>query len=163
MEIRKATPGDLESIAEVFRKCWTISYIDILPKQVREEMSVENAREMWKAAVAPNPDRETFVIVEDGNVVGMARVGADEENTSRGHLFSLYISPESAGKGFGRALLRVVLNSLKERGFTRFSLWVFKDNPTARALYESEGFVITGAEKIDPRWKIPQIEMATVK
>ena len=163
MEIRAAHIDDLEEIVDVFRKCWTLSYESILPKNVRDEMSVDAAREMWKGAFEQHPDRENFVITDDDRVLGMARIGVDENDSSAGHLFSLYVSPESAGKGLGRALLRDVLGRLRQRGFNKITLWVFKDNPTARGLYESEGFTPTGAEKTDPRWKIPQIEMVTVK
>lgn len=163
MEIKPAHIDDLEEIVDVFRKCWTLSYVDILPKIVRDEMSVDAARQMWRGAVEPHPERETFVITDEDRIVGMARIGVDENDSSAGHLFSLYVSPESAGKGLGRALLREVMGRLHERGFNKITLWVFKDNPTARGLYESEGFIPTGAEKTDPRWQIPQIEMATVK
>lgn len=124
-------------------------------------MSAAAAREMWRAAVEPHVDRTTLVVIDEAKVVGVARVGVDEADKSRGHLFSLYISPDSAGKGLGRKLLQAALAELHTRGFATITLWVFKENRPARALYESENFSPTGNEKIDPRWQIPQIEMAT--
>ena len=56
-------------------------------------------RELWSGAVLPHPDRETLVVEADGEIVGMARIGVDPLNSTRGHLFSLYISPIWLEKG----------------------------------------------------------------
>ena len=115
--VRTATPTDLDSLVDIFRACWLTSYKEILPQSVRDEMSVEKAREMWTLSVAPHPDRTTFVIELDSKVVGVARVGSDVINSTRGHLFSLYVHPDNAGRGLGKTLLRRALASLRENGF----------------------------------------------
>lgn len=157
--VRTATVADLDSLVEIFRACWLTSYRDILPLSVRDEMSVEKAREMWALSVTPHPERTTFVIELDGTVVGVARVGTDVLNSSRGHLFSLYVHPDNAGRGLGKILLRHALASLRDKGFEEITLWVFKNNAPTRNLYSSLGFLETGQERIDERWKNPEIEM----
>jgi ribosomal protein S18 acetylase RimI-like enzyme len=157
--VRTATVDDLDSLVEIFRACWLTSYRDILPQSVRDEMSVEKAQEMWALSVIPHPERTTFVIEQDGMVVGVARVGSDVSNSTRGHLFSLYVHPDNAGRGLGKLLLRHALASLREKGFEEITLWVFKNNAPTRNLYSSLGFLETGQERIDDRWKIPEIEM----
>jgi ribosomal protein S18 acetylase RimI-like enzyme len=99
------------------------------------------------------------VIELDGRVVGVARVGSDVTNVARGHLFSLYVHPDNAGRGLGKILLRHALASLREIGFEEITLWVFKNNAPTRNLYSSLGFQETGQERIDERWKNPEIEM----
>lgn len=157
--VRKATTADLDSLVDIFRACWLTSYKEILPQSVRDEMSVEKAREMWALSVKPHPERTTFVIELDGRVVGVARVGSDVSNLARGHLFSLYVHPDNAGRGLGKILLRHALASLREIGFEEITLWVFKNNAPTRNLYSSLGFQETGQERIDERWKNPEIEM----
>ncbi len=157
--VRTATVDDLDSLVEIFRACWLTSYRDILPLSVRDEMSVEKAREMWALSVTPHPERTTFVIELNGVVVGVARVGADVSNSARGHLFSLYVHPDNAGRGLGKLLLKHALASLRENGFEEITLWVFKNNAPTRNLYSSLGFLETGQERIDERWKNPEIEM----
>ena len=83
----------------------------------------------------------------------MARIGIDGDSV---HLFSLYVSPRVAGKGVGSGLLSHALD-----GFTHRTLWVFKDNQIAQNLYKKFGFEFTGAEKTDPRWQIPEVEMSS--
>ncbi|MDP1852452.1 MAG: GNAT family N-acetyltransferase [Candidatus Planktophila sp.] len=157
--VRQATTADLDSLVKIFRACWLTSYKDILPESVRDEMSVEKAHQMWAHSVAPHAARTTFVIELAGQVVGVTRVGSDESNSMRGHLFSLYVHPDNAGRGLGKILLKHALASLREIGFEEITLWVFKNNAPTRHLYRSLGFQETGQERIDDRWKNPEIEM----
>jgi len=122
-------------------------------------MTSEKAREMWGASVTPHPDRTTLVVEIADSVVAVARIGIDPNDGMSGHLFSLYVHPNSSGKGIGRTLLLEAMKRLSEQGFTRRTLWVFRDNAIAQKLYSSFGFIPSGAEKTDPRWKIPEIEM----
>lgn len=157
--IRPAVPNDLDFLVEIFRSCWLISYKGLLPKEVQEEMTAEKARQMWSLSVQPHPDRITFIIEENKVPVGVARVGVDVSNKTLGHLFSLYVHPNSAGRGIGTTLLKYVLSTLRERNFEEITLWVFKENAPTRKLYRTLGFVETGQERIDDRWRIPEIEM----
>lgn len=157
--VRPASESDLDSLVTIFRACWLTSYKDILPRSVRDEMSVEKAREMWALSLTPHPDRTTFVIELNGTVVGVARVGRDVLNSGRGHLFSLYVHPDNAGRGLGKSLLRQALHSLRDIGYEEITLWVFTNNAPTRNLYSSLGFQETGQERIDDRWKNPEIEM----
>ena len=159
MKIRTATPRDLDAIVEVFRACWNLSYAELLPNEVRADMTQERAREMWSAAVTSHPDRTTLVVELEGSVVAIARIGIDPNDGKSGHLFSLYVHPGNSGQGIGRALLIEAMKRLSEQGFARRTLWVFRDNAIAQKLYSSFGFIPSGAEKTDPRWKIPEIEM----
>jgi len=157
--IRPAVPNDLDILVEIFRSCWLISYKGLLPKEVQDEMTVEKARQMWLLSVQPHPDRITFIIEEKEVAVGVARVGVDVSDETRGHLFSLYVHPNNAGRGLGTKLLKHVLSTLRERNFEEITLWVFKENAPTRNLYRTLGFVETGQERIDDRWRIPEIEM----
>lgn len=157
--IRPAESADLESLIEIFRACWLHSYKDLLPQSVRDDMTVDKAREMWSLSVQPHPERTTFVIEDNDMPVGVARVGKDISNELRGHLFSLYVHPDNAGRGLGKQLLTYALSSLRNRDFEEITLWVFKDNASTRKLYSSFGFQETGQERTDDRWKIPEIEM----
>ena len=157
--VRPVSESDLDSLVTIFRACWLTSYKDILSQTVRDEMTQDKTREMWAKSVQSHPERTTFVIEEDGAPVGMARIGRDVINVDRGHLFSLYVHPDNAGRGLGKKLLRHSLGFLRENGFSEISLWVFKNNTPTRNLYSSLGFVKTGQERIDDRWKNLEIEM----
>lgn len=122
-------------------------------------MDIEAATQLLTAAANPKPGRFTLVATEGELDLGFASFGSDLENETRGHLFSLYVAPESAGRGVGRKLLNAVIAQLSNIEKSEVTLWVFKENPTAIGLYRKFGFIETGREKTDERWQIPQIEM----
>ncbi len=159
MTVRPGTADDIDAIVRIFRACWQESYRDLLNEDVRSAMTLENATNLWLPALTPNSDRETLVACIGENPIGMARIGRDPDFANRGHLFSLYIEPECAGKGFGRALLTAALSKLSERGSKEISLWVFKANLGALGLYKKMGFKPTGRERMDTRWQSLEIEM----
>ena len=92
-------------------------------------------------------------------LVGFFRIGTDKNDPTRGHLFSLYVDPELAGRGFGTKLLQNAVASTRAKGFNEMTLWVFEENTAARSLYEKFGFSPTGENKITPEWNTPEIEM----
>lgn len=159
MTIRPGRAEDIDAIVRVFRACWLESYRDLLSEDVRNAMNVEKARDLWLPALTSKSDRETLVACIEENPIGMARIGRDPDFPDRGHLFSLYIEPEYAGRGFGKALLTAALSRLSECGSTEISLWVFKTNLGALGLYKKMGFEPTGRERIDARWQSLEIEM----
>jgi ribosomal protein S18 acetylase RimI-like enzyme len=158
MLIRPVESNDLGSLVTVFRACWNISYRDLISAEVREAMDIATTTNLLSASANPKPGRFTLVAIED-ETLGFASFGNDAEDESRGHLFSLYVSPENAGKGVGSKLLTEVIAKLEQLDKPEITLWVFKENPTAIGLYRKFGFSETGREKTDERWQIPQIEM----
>ena len=122
-------------------------------------MDVDAATTLLTRAVNPNPGRHTLIADEAEIGLGFASFGSDPEDATKGHLYSLYVSPESAGKGVGSKLLAEVITTLEQIDKAEITLWVFKENPAAIGLYRKSGFVETGRQKTDERWQIPQIEM----
>ena len=158
MLIRPVESSDLGSLVTVFRACWNISYRDLISAEVRKAMDIATTTNLLSASANPKPGRFTLVATDD-ETLGFASFGNDVDDESRGHLFSLYVSPESAGKGVGSKLLAEVISALAQIDKSEITLWVFKENPTAIGLYRKFGFSETGREKTDERWQIPQIEM----
>jgi ribosomal protein S18 acetylase RimI-like enzyme len=158
MLIRPVESTDLGSLVTVFRACLNISYRDLISAEVREAMDVATTTNLLAASANPKPGRFTLVATDD-ETLGFASFGNDADDESRGHLFSLYVSPESAGKGVGSKLLAEVISALAQVDKAEITLWVFKENLTAIGLYRKFGFSETGREKTGERWQIPQIEM----
>ena len=95
----------------------------------------------------------------------IALTGVDEEGTPVGHLIIRYpkenddssvrfgfviVDPEIRGKGYGRELLRLAIDYVRNNlTATRIDLGVFVNNPKAKRCYESVGFTEYGAHIID--------------
>ncbi len=159
MILRNAETSDISAISALFLRCWKGSYANVLSKDVRDRMTEEASIELWSNALGANPERETILGFEEGILVGFFRIGPDKNDLTRGHLFSLYVDPELAGRGFGTRLLENAVALTRTNGFNEMTLWVFEENTAARSLYEKFGFSPTGENKITPEWNTPEIEM----
>ena len=160
VRIRRATPGDAEPMAAVMVAAWRDGY----PGIVADEVIVAQTVELWQpvlaeaAAADAGPDAGVVVALDgDDHVVGFAGFRPDPDEPSVGHLASLYVDPGAAGGGVGGRLLERAVAELADAGRETVTLWVFRDNARARALYERFGFRADGTELVDLRWRVPQV------
>ena len=159
MEFRTATVEDLPVIAEIFLRCWTISYKSVLSESARNSFTSESAAELWRKSIEIPGDKETLLLIDDEKTVAVFRIGSDKDDPSRGHLFSLYVDPDSAGRGFGKSALKEAIERNRARGFTHMTLWVFANNEIANSLYTKNGFAPTGKSRTTPEWGALEIEL----
>jgi ribosomal protein S18 acetylase RimI-like enzyme len=78
-------------------------------------------------------------------MAGMSWANIQPENPRQAHLFQMWVAPEFRRSGAARMLLERAVNWTREQGCTELLLSVTEGNSGARALYESAGFVATGA------------------
>lgn len=92
---------------------------------------------------ATRDDSLVLVGVIDEIIVGVASVYRLKPTFTR-HVgeFSVEVHPGKQRRGLGRALTRACIEWAKSRGVERLELCTRQDNDRARALYESEGFVL---------------------
>ena len=159
MEFRAATINDLPVIAEIFLRCWTISYKSVLSESARNSFTPESAAELWRKSIELPEDKQTLLLIDGEKAVAVFRIGSDKDDPLRGHLFSLYVDPDSAGRGFGKSALREATERNRDRGFTQMTLWVFADNEIANSLYTKSGFAPTGKSRTTPEWGALEIEL----
>ncbi|GAB2565875.1 ribosomal protein S18-alanine N-acetyltransferase [Dyella jejuensis] len=78
-----------------------------------------------------------WVLCSEGQVIGygILSVGAGEA-----HVLNVCIGPEHRGQGFGRHLMRRLLDIARWNGAERVFLEVRPSNPNAQQLYASLGF-----------------------
>jgi GNAT superfamily N-acetyltransferase len=104
-----------------------------------EEMKLEE----WTALLEPthNSDKVTFVVVQDGQVVGTASLDNEDlppRSDLTPWLASVYVVPEFRAKGLGQQLIEAVEHEAKARGFDKLYL-----HTTDRAaFYEKRGWQI---------------------
>jgi ribosomal protein S18 acetylase RimI-like enzyme len=154
--LRPADEGDLDAVTRVFLACWHNSYAGLLPPDVRDLYTPDNARELWRRV----PLEHLLVAEVTGRgVLGMVRFGADPDDPERGHVFSLYVDPHSQGLGLGRALLTTAGEALGARGYAQATLWVFTDNTAARAFYARLGWQPDGATRTEAAYRLPEIRL----
>ncbi len=157
--IRSAVPADAKAMAEVFVAAWRQAYPGVVPDDVLADLDLDRTETWLAGLIANRVQGSTDVAVRDGRVIGFVRYGTDEEG---GHVFGLYVHPETAGYGVGRALLGHAEARLAETGSQRVWLYVFAANERARRLYDRSGYVPDGTERVEPEYQAQEVRLVKV-
>ena len=146
--IRPATLDDARQIAQVNVASWREAYTGIVPAEYLASLDPADRYDRWTALLGDR-DVRTWIATSDGtDVLGFATLGpARDEDAERGdvELYSIYLDPDSWGRGIARTLLRTSLGAAPHD--VRFSLWVLEDNERARHFYRRNGLVPDGVER----------------
>ena len=144
--IRSQRPEDAEALVDVHLRSWRWAYTGLIPDDYidllwsqRDERVERTRRQIREAA----PDERYWLAARDGAVVGLCYTHASGDEgpaPDTAEVGALYLAPEAAGRGVGRALL-----------FRRATLWVLDANARARRFYEAAGWRSDGASKVEER------------
>ncbi|MBL0706112.1 GNAT family N-acetyltransferase [Sinomonas sp. JC656] len=146
-----AVPADAEAILAVKDACWREAYAHLLPPEfLAHGLGGDPQRtERWRQLLAHDAAGRFALVRRRGRVVGFAGAGPAraEDDPPRvddlRELYTAYVLTEMYGTGAARAVVDRVL------GRGPAILWVFEDNPRARAFYAKLGFAPDGAGKLD--------------
>jgi ribosomal protein S18 acetylase RimI-like enzyme len=133
VSIRRAVPGDAQKIGAVFdaavHEGWTylgeLARNPMFPPEEWDELVIEHAP----------PNVLLVAIDEASNVVGFTAVHPQE-----GEMFLLFVHPEHARRGVGRALLDAAHKELRAAGCREAFLYTHEENERAIAVYEAAGY-----------------------
>jgi ribosomal protein S18 acetylase RimI-like enzyme len=96
----------------------------------------------------PGEDRRFWGAFETTSLQGI--VGLERErrakNRHKATVVGMYVAPECAGRGIGRALVDAVLREARDSGLGLLVLTVTEGNHAAISLYEGAGFHSFGVE-----------------
>ncbi|QLG28616.1 GNAT family N-acetyltransferase [Halorarum halophilum] len=140
MDLRDATPDDVEDVRAVANASLEASYGHVL-----SEGAIEDAVESWyeteELSRELDDDDAVFVVAEeDGEVVGFVQSYFVDRRERIGQLDWLHVHPDHRGHGVGSDLLRRVEAELLERGATRIEGRVLVANESGTEFYAEEGF-----------------------
>jgi len=118
------------------------------------EEDVEKPLSWAQKRLVPGPDApDDFVLGafdEDGRLTGSIglSVEARQKQRHKGFVFGMYVAPESAAQGIGRALLGACIERAQRiAGLEQLGLTVTASNLRAVRLYELAGFKAFGIEE----------------
>ncbi len=127
-----------------------VEYISWIANQVRERYGLDFAETMgvtveeyvrskYESFTSIQPDDGALFILEDaGKVIGMG--GLYRVDAKIGEIKRMYIKPEFRGKGYGKELLKKLIDRGKESEFTALRLDTGGFMDTAQHVYTSIGF-----------------------
>ncbi|GAB4097996.1 GNAT family N-acetyltransferase [Sinomonas halotolerans] len=145
-EIADAAPEDIEEVLAVKDQCWRESYTHLLPAEFLSGDLAESPdrAERWRRSLAHDAGLRLALVRREGRVVGFAGAGPalDERPPAPEQLYTAYLLKEMHGSGAGQAAVERVI------GHRPAYLWVFEENPRARAFYAKLGFAPDGAREV---------------
>lgn len=156
MRIREATVSDAGTIAGIHVRAWQAAYRGQLSDDYLDGLRAEDRLEQHRRSLEqPHPEFRTWVLEDEGTVVGFAVTGPSEDadaDQRTGEVYAIYLEPDRVGTGVGRLLFEHAIADLRERGFGAATLWVLQTNEPARRFYERAGWRLDGAttsERVD--------------
>jgi GNAT superfamily N-acetyltransferase len=142
--IRPAAIDDAPDIARVHVASWHSTYGGLLPGDFLDSLTEDAYADRWRRFIA---DRSNLAYVvddgHDGPVVGFASGGHERagEEGYKGELYAIYLLESAQGRGYGRELVRAMVDGLRGIGLDDMIVWVLRDNVPARDFYERMGGV----------------------
>jgi ribosomal protein S18 acetylase RimI-like enzyme len=157
---RPAGPEDAASMAHILVRTWRERYRGLVAQEVLDGLDEHGFATYFEERLAPGTGHGATIASVDGQAAGFIHFGPDEEDSTRGHVFSFYVLPSLSGRGVGRQLLADARAQLVARGYRTVTLWVFKDNEPTVRLYGRAGFVPDGAERVEREYGLVEQRMA---
>ena len=153
VRLRPAAPADVRAIAEFQTRCWAEAYRGLVPQSYLDRMTVAERETRWRGRVQSR--RYRVLLAElDGRLVG---VGSARRAHGIGvpplELRTLYVDAAQRGRGVATTLIEATI------GTAAAFLWVFAENPRARAFYAKHGFSPDGHGKTDPDTGVWEIRL----
>lgn len=144
-------------LAECHIECWREAYQDLVPAHVLAAFDVQRRADSWERIRVAYPGR-TVVAVVDDTVIGFASSGParDESPVAARELSAMYVRAAWYGTGVAQDLMDSVLPEDAD-----ISLWVFQENPRARAFYTKYAFELDGERRVEAF--TPAIEVRMVR
>ncbi|MCP9623776.1 GNAT family N-acetyltransferase [Nocardia otitidiscaviarum] len=135
----------VHSLAECHIACWREAYANLVPAQVLDAFDVDRRAEQLEKQRLRYPGR-TVVAVAGDAVIGFGSGGPslDDAAPTPHEINAMYVRAAWYGTGLAHDLMRAVLAPDVDT-----SLWVFKENPRARAFYRKYGFALDGGRRVE--------------
>ena len=138
MTIRKARPGDEDAIHDShMRSIREVCVHDHGEEEIKGWGYRERGTRYERAIV----EDYVWVVEHDDQIEGH---GFIKINGATAHIYSLYVTPVVLGKGYGKAIMKLMLNTAREQGVQEITL---ESSLTAHQFYQHFGFVDTEALK----------------
>ncbi len=137
--IRDALESDAEGIITVHQNAVHVTAKDFYEQEILDEWSpIFSSRTLlMQEKLEKNPENSIILVIEsDGKIAGFGEIVPAQEE-----LRAVYIDPQFARIGFGRALLQELISRAKKQGVAKLILHA---SLNAKNFYVQNGFKIDG-------------------
>lgn len=145
-DIRQAVPSDAERLGFVRYHSWLETYSGLIDADYLAAQSVAGSVAIFRKTACQNVIAATV----GGEIVGFCGFGKyrfDDAAEGCGEIHGIYILRQYQRLSLGKRLIREAKARLAALGYHTVLLWVLKENRSAVAFYEKQGFHFDGSEK----------------
>jgi phosphinothricin acetyltransferase len=137
VEVRPATAGDLSSVNDIYNQ-----YVAETHYTFDVEPMSTDARREWFTHYGADGRYRVVVAVSEGRVIGYASSSRFRAKPAYETSIetSIYLAPESVGRGAGTRLYEALFNLLEGQDVHRAYAGIALPNPASIALHERFGF-----------------------
>jgi len=149
MDVRQATPDDVESIRHVALESLTATYASFLGEE-----TIETAVGQWYADedvsdLLEDEDALVLVAVEDGEIVGFSQNDVVRATETLGEIRWLHVDPDHRGEGVGDHLLEATRAALADRDVDQLLGLVLAENEAGNEFYVGHEFELLDSRTLD--------------
>jgi GNAT superfamily N-acetyltransferase len=139
--LRPVTSADAALLAELHIESWRVAYRGLLRDAYLDGPIEPERLAVWRERLdAMGPSHFGFVAEEAGDAVGFAFLYGNHDPRWGTLLDNLHVRPSRRGGGIGRRLLEAsAAESARRCPGSPLHLFVYEDNPSARAFYARMG------------------------
>ncbi len=153
MEIREATPSDLEAIASLHTRSWRLAYRGMLSDAYLDGDLLADRRALWQQRFSTPTANQYIAVAEvDHAIVGLACAFGDHDARWGTLLENIHVAPEHKGGGIGAQMVRhIAQRCVRSHSSDVLHLWVLAANVAAQGFYQRMG--ASAVEQTD--WDAP--------
>lgn len=138
IKILKATLTHVEDFTFVFCESWKVAYKNILSEEEIEKNTNKEKRKQMFTSLFISENGYFFIAYDESFPCGIVYARIDIKNNIE--IVALYTIPDYWGKGVGKKLMDIVLETAKKYNLRKMELWTLDKNFRARKFYEKYGF-----------------------
>jgi len=148
--VRRANYADLKGLAALHRQSWVDSHGDIFPAWYVAERPFAFFHGLWEAFL-DDDQRPVLVAVSQSGLQGFVRYGrlgltSGSHGMRLGEIHTIYVSPNTQGRGIGSVLLAHAEQGLASAGWNNAVLSVSAQRTSAIRFYKYHGWSRQGDE-----------------
>jgi len=149
INIRKVKVGDANTLAFIQTESWKSAFNRILSKEDLDRYTDMNRAITLYSKLLNENIGNGFILTIDENphCIAYWDKTRDDEMEGYSEIICIHSLCDNWGKGYGTEMMNHILRDIKNSGFSKVMLWVFKENHRARKFYEKHGFVLTEKSK----------------
>ena len=149
INIRKVKVGDANTLAFIQTESWKSAFNRILSKEDLDRYTDVNRAITLYIKLLNENIGNGFILTIDENphCIAYWDKTRDDEMEGYSEIICIHSLCDNWRKGYGTEMMNHILSDIKNSGFSKVMLWVFKENHRARKFYERHGFVLTEKSK----------------